>query len=403
MKSQKRGLSVLLAFLTITLILIIIWPKAPQSPASVKSISELEEYLEKLTDFGIPPGMTLVVVENDSIIYNKAFGWADRPREIRAESETVYHWFSITKIVTVIAILQLQEQGKLHIDDPVVKYLPFFMVKYPSSTSKVITIRNLLNHSSGLTDPKLRLLKWIHYKGDPRVNQTALVKKVFPDYSKLKFEPGERIKYSNFGYMVLGAVIEHVTNQSYEDFISENILNPLEMDHTDFIYTKEMEPYEATGTQPIFDVITPFVSFIKGSIVREVSGKNIWFRTFYNDQTPPTGLIGSATDAAHLAISYLNKGEYNGQRILSDSSVATMTYKSHVTLEKNKKSIYQEQGIGWKIYNKDGLMLEHTGGGLAFHTVMRLYPDKKLGFILFTNSTKRKAQGILDLVATLNL
>jgi hypothetical protein len=98
----------------------------------------------------------------------------------------------------------------------------------------------------------------------------------------------------------------------------------------------------------------------------------------------------------------LNKGNYNGHRILSDSSVTAMTCVSHVNLAKNNKNVYREQGIGWKIYYKDGLMLEHTGGGLAFHSVMRLYPDRKLGFILFTNSTKRKAQGILNLATTLN-
>jgi CubicO group peptidase (beta-lactamase class C family) len=175
------------------------------------------------------------------------------------------------------------------LDDSVAKYLPFFRVKYPSSTSKAITIRNLLNHSSGLPDPKLRLLKWIHYEGEPHVKQTALVEKVFPDYSELEFEPGGKIKYSNFGYMVLGAAIEQVTNQSYEDYVRENILEPLEMYHTDFIYTKEMEPYEATGTQPIYNIITLFVPIVKGSVVRETSEKNLWFKRFYNDQTPPTG------------------------------------------------------------------------------------------------------------------
>jgi D-alanyl-D-alanine carboxypeptidase len=399
---RKKWMIVLLVFLTITAGLILIWPKAPQSPDSVKSVKELEAYLEQLIDFGIPPGMSLVVVNNDNVLYSKGFGWADRPREICATPETVYHWFSITKIVTAIAILQLHEQGRLQLDDSVAKYLPFFKVKYPSVTSKTITIRNLLNHSSGLSDPMLRLFRWIHYEGEPHINQTTLVEKVLPDYSKLEFEPGENTKYSNFGYMLLGAIIEQAANQTYENYVRQNILEPLEMTHTDFIYNKEMEAHEATGTQPIFDILTPFVFYIKGSVVREISGNNIWFKRFYNDQTPPTGLIGSAADAAHLAMLYLNNGEFNGRCILSEQSVTTMTQESHINIDKNGSKSCCERGIGWLIYNRNGLILEHTGGGLAFHTIMRLYPDKKLGFILFTNSTKRKAQSIIDLSATLN-
>ncbi|MBN2348093.1 MAG: beta-lactamase family protein [Bacteroidales bacterium] len=401
MKKRKKRLIVLLVFLMITIVLILIKPRAPQPPNSVKTVAGLEAYLENLADFGIPPGMTLVVVKNDSIIYSKGFGWADMPKKIPATPETVYHWFSITKIATAIAILQLQEQGKLQLDDSVAKILPFFNVQYPSATSRAVSIRNLLNHSSGLPDPMFRLLRWIHYEGDPPVNQTALVKKVLPDYSKLIFEPGEDTKYSNFGYMVLGAIIEKLTNQSYENYIRQNILETLGMNHTDFVYTKEMEALEAAGTNPVFDFSALAVPFVKGSLGSGISGKNIWFKRFYNDQTPPSGLIGSATDAARLAMAYLNKGELNGWRILTEQSVTTMTRESHIK-KKNKPDSNREQGIGWQVHNKDELMPEHTGGGLAFHTMMRLYPDKNLGFILFTNSTKREARRILNLAATLD-
>jgi CubicO group peptidase (beta-lactamase class C family) len=401
-KKQKKWLLIFLLVATIIFGLTLIWPRAPEPPEYVKNIPDLEIYIQKLTDFGVPPGISFVVVKNDSIVYSKGFGWADQPRKIKATPETVYHWFSITKIATAMAILQLQEKGKLQLDNAVVKIIPFFKVQYPSGTSRTITIRNLLTHSSGLPDPGLRMMRWIHYEGDPPMNQTVLVEKVFPDYSKLEFEPGEDTKYTNFGYMVLGAVIEKVTNQSYENYIRQNILEPLGMKHTDFIYTKEMEPDEAAGTQPVFDFLTPFIACVKGPFFREIFKKNIWFNRFYNDQTPPTGLIGSTADAARLAMVYLNKGAINGIRILSEKSVSTMTFESHINIEKDNLEDCRERGIGWLIYNKDGLMLEHTGGGLAFHTIMRLYPDKKLGFVMFTNSTKREAGKILNLAQKLN-
>jgi D-alanyl-D-alanine carboxypeptidase len=400
---MKKWLIVLIAFSLILIGCVFLWPKAPKPPESVKNIADLESYLEKLVDFGTPPGMSMVVVKNDSIVYSKGFGWADKPRQMRATPQTVYHWFSTTKIVTAIAILQLQEQGKLQLDDSVTKFLPFFKVQYPSTTRKTITIRNLLNHTSGLPDPGIRVFRWIHYEGDPPLNQTELVEKVLPKYSKLAFEPDDHTAYTNFGYMVLGAIIEKVTNQTYENYIRQNILEPLGMKHTDFIYTKEMEPFEAAGAHPVFDIMTLLIPYVRGPVVRETSGNHIWFRRFYNDQTPSTGLIGSATDAARLAMAYLNKGELDGRRILSEQSATTMTHESHIGKAKKQYSYFIRQGIGWQIYKgRGGLMLQHGGSGMGFITLMQLYPDEKLGFILFTNDTKSEPWRILDLAAKLN-
>ena len=198
--------------------------------------------------------------------------------------------------------------------------------------------------------------------------------------------------------MVLGAVIGKVTGQSYEEYIRQHILEPLGMDCTDFVYTNHMEPVEAAGSHPLIGFSTLAVPFIKGSVVSDIAGKNLWFRRFYNDQTPPSGLIGPATDAARLAMAYLNRGALNGRRILSEQSVALMTNESHIKKKKNPDS-GRAQGIGWQVSNNNGIVLEHTGGGLAFHTMMRLYPGQDFGFVLFTNSTRREARKIIDLAA----
>lgn len=405
MKSNKRKkwLITLFTFSMISIGLVIFWPKAPQSPGSVNSIADLELYLEKLVDFGTPPGMSLVVVKNDSIIYKKGFGWADRPLEIRATPETVYHWWSITKIVTAIAILQLQEQGKLQLDDPVLKYLPFFEVKYPSETSKTLTIRNLLNHSSGIPDAGFKIMSWIHHEGEPHLNQTSMVKNVFPDFSDLAFEPGANTAYTNIGYMILGAIIEKIANQTYEDYIRQNILEPLGMKYTDFVYTKEMKPFEAAGSHPLFDSWTPLVPFIAGSYIRETSGNHIWLERVYTDQTPPSGLIGSATDAARFVRAYLNNGILDGHRILSVKSVSKMTNESHIQSAKEAYTYFVRQGIGWQVYkDRGGLMLQHSGGGIGFNTIIQIYPDENLGFILFSNDTKCEGWKIIQLASSLN-
>jgi CubicO group peptidase (beta-lactamase class C family) len=381
----------------------IFWPKPSDPPQTIANVEELETYMKNLVDFGSPQGMSLAVVKDGKIIYKKGFGWADKPRKIAATSESVYHWWSITKIATAIAILQLQEQGKLRLDDSVKKFLPFFNVQYPSANSKVITIHHLLNHSSGLSNPGFSIMSWIHHDGEPSVNQTALIEKVLPDFSKLEFEPGDHAEYTNIGYMVLGAIIEKVTGQTYEEYIREQILQPLAMDHTDFIYTKAMEPYEASGSHPVFDLWTPLVPFIAGSYIREISGNHFWLERVYTDQTPPTGLIGSATDAARFVVAYLNVGELDGKRILSQETITRMTHEGHIKGKANDPRSNRLQGIGWQIFDDNGrLMIKHEGGGLGFSTDMQLHPDKKLGFVLFTNDVTCQGWKILNLAATLN-
>jgi D-alanyl-D-alanine carboxypeptidase len=389
--------------LTIAIALLSFCSTTPKAQEKIDSISAFEHYLTKVVESGTPPGMALAVVKNDSIVYSRGFGWADEPREIRAGPQTVYHWWSCTKIVTAIAILQLQEKGKLSIHDPVARHLPFFRVDYPSDTSKEVTILHLLNHSSGLPDPSgFTLMNWIHHDGEPSVNQTDFLKKVLPDYSQLRFEPGDHDQYSNLGYMVLGAVIEKVTGMAYEDYIRQYILRPLGMTHTDFLYTRAMEPDEAAGAHPSVSLMSPLLPIIAGSFIREVDESHIWMERVYTDQTPSTALIGSVTDAARLITAYLNGGVLNGQRILSQKSITAMTYEGQIRVRNEDSLNYRRQGIGWQVYGKGGRwVLTHDGGGPGFSTKMQLYPDENLGLVLFTNDVTCEPGKIVNLAGTL--
>jgi CubicO group peptidase (beta-lactamase class C family) len=305
-----------------------------------------------------------------------------------------------------MAILQLQEQGKLHLDDPVSKYLPYFEVEYLSHKSGEINIRHLLNHSSGIPDASpFSLMKWIHQDGEPDVNQTAFMEEVFPNYSSLHFEPGKNTAYSNIGYMLLGAIIEQVSGQSYKDYIRQNILKPLEMKQTDFVYTREMEPYEAAGSHPSRSLLSPLLHVMIGSYIRETSNKHIWMKRVYTDQEPSSALIGSTADATRLIRAYLNKGMLDGQRILSEESIRIMTHEGHVAEAKDKASYFFRQGIGWQVFKeKCGYKLQHSGGGPGFYTIMQIYPENNLGLVLFCNDVTLEKFGwkILRLGADLN-
>ena len=225
---------------------------------------------------------------------------------------------------------------------------------------------------------------------------------MLPDYSKLKFVPGDHSEYSNIGYMVLGAIIEKVTGMAYEDYIRQHILQPLGMNHTDFLYMDKTGSEEAAGSHPTFNLMTPLLYIMAPSYIRETHWSHLWMKRVYTDQTPPTGLIGSATDAARLVAAYLNGGELDGRRILSEELMATMTYRRQVGSKNDDSLNYRRQGIGWQIYGKSGRwVLTHDGGGPGFSTKIQLYPEEHLGFVLFTNDATSETWKIVNLAGTL--
>lgn len=397
---------IVLGFLILVILLLYyLSPNIPSPPESIDNVTEFNMYLEELVNSGSPQGLSILIVKNDSIVYSKGFGWADEPNNIKATPETVYHWWSITKIPTAIAVLQLAEQSKLELDDAVSKYLPFFEVTYPSDKKNIITIGHLLNHSSGIPDASgLELAEWIHHDTDPSLNQTDLIEKVFPEYSTLKFEPGEDTAYTNIGYMLLGAIIEKASSQNYRDYIKQHILDPLQMTQTDFVYTRGMEAVEAAGSHPTFTIMAPLLLIKMSSFIRETSNNSLWLKRVYTDQEPPSALIGSTLDASRLIRAYLNKGILDGNRILSEESIERMTNNNHIAQANDDGSYFFRRGIGWHIFKeKSEYKLEHTGGGPGFFTSIQIYPSDNLGLVLFCNDVTLEKYGwkILQLGASL--
>jgi D-alanyl-D-alanine carboxypeptidase len=385
---------IIVILLVIGIGLFIYAPHPPATPKQATRPADLEAYLNRLVAAGSPPGLSVVVVKNEQVVYSRSFGMADRPHGIAAAPETVYHWWSMTKIPTAIAILQLQEQGCLNIDDPVQKYLPWFDVTYPPGDRPAITLRSLLQHSSGLPDVVPAIIGWVH-SDDAGRDQTGLVKKYLPEYKTLKFRPGEKAVYSNLNYMLLGAVIEAVSGQSYESYMVDHILRPLGMTHTAFVYSPAMTEHAAAGTLPVVHYYTPMLPFLLDTrmLIREGQGKLFWFKKFYIDVTPSTGLIGPAPDVARLMLAYLNGGTLDGASILKPETIALMTRTAPI----------DGRGLGWIVNSDSGrLYLEHPGGGPGFATIMRLYPDENLGVAVLANGTDLNYSSMAGLLAGLH-
>jgi CubicO group peptidase (beta-lactamase class C family) len=263
-------------------------------------------------------------------------------------------------------------------------------VTYKGEPVPGITIRQLLNHTSGVPDVVPAIIGWVHYE-DEIYDQTEQVKKYLPEYNELLFAPGSDFTYTNLGYMILGAVIEAVSGQRYEEYINENIMTPVGMTSTGFLYSEEMAKYEADGSHPIAHIFTPMLPFLldMNPLVKEQQGKILWLNRAYLDVTPSSGLIGSPGDVGLLMQSLLTE-----ELLLSADSKTAMLPTGDSPAERP---------LGWAEYQLgERPYLQHMGGGPGFATIMRLYPQEGLGIAILANSTSLEANALADLFASLD-
>jgi len=385
-----NGLAIYFSFILFFCSGCAIAPPKLELPAKINSVPDLYPFLENATRKGVPPSITLAIIENDKEHDIKTFGYIDSSKKVRSTEDTVYQWWSLTKLFTAVAIAQLGENGHISVDDAVEKHLPYFTVRNLDDSSPPITIRQLLSHSSGLGDIGMSILGWIHYENESPIAQTELLKEKLSKYNKLVVQPGLEGRYSNFGYLVLAALIEQVSGISYESYIIQNILIPLGMNNTNFVYTDEMKLSEAIGSHPrdALSYIVPIYIDTNKAIKERRDGK-IWFNRVYSDQKGSTGLIGSTADLVRFMKAILNKGELNGTRILSKDSIIEMQ-KPVIAIHKSPApdSENLEFGLGWFIGNSDrGKTLTHGGAAMGFVSLLRLYPDQGKGVVVFSNST----------------
>ncbi len=285
----------------------------------------------------------------------------------------------MTKIVTATAVLQLAERGALGLDDPVADYLP----EFPRGAGGPATIRHLLSHSSGLANPIP--VRWVRPASSPRPDPHAFTLRLLERYGKLKGRPGETARYSNLGYIVLGEVITAASGMPYVDYVRQNLLAPLGMTSTDFVYRPDLETGAATGYQLRLSLLTPLYRLMlpKGIVGPNV-GRFVSFNRFIVDGPPYGGLIGTAEDAGRFLALHVGGGAVGDGSILSPASVSAM---QEITATGRKLEV----GLGWfrpRSAPRDGPgFLEHTGGGGAFFNMMRIYPGEDLGVVVMGNAS----------------
>jgi len=203
------------------------WAQARKA-AVVDPWREVETFYRAALERHHIVGSSLLVLKDDRVAGRAVHGLRDREARLPVTEDTIFHWASITKTFTGIAILQLRDRGLLSLDDPIVRYLPELReVRNPFGDMSQVTLRHLLSHSAGFragTWPWGGDKPWEPFE-PPRYEQ---VKAMLP-YTELLFAPGSRFRYSNPGIVFLGRTIELLTNEDYEVYVDKNILRPLGM------------------------------------------------------------------------------------------------------------------------------------------------------------------------------
>jgi CubicO group peptidase (beta-lactamase class C family) len=192
-------------------------------------------YHRALDEQGIV-GSALWFLRGGEMLAREFHGFADLATQRRVEESTIFHWASITKTFTGIAIMQLRDRGRLSLDDPVVKYVPELRAVHDTfGPIDRITIRHLMTHSAGF-----RAGTWPWGGGEPwqpfEPTAWSQIVAMLP-YTEILFEPGSRHSYSNPGILFLGQVIERLTGDDYEVYVDKNILKPLGMHRSYFDVT----------------------------------------------------------------------------------------------------------------------------------------------------------------------
>ncbi len=309
-------------------------------------------------------GCVALVSKGGNIIYYNAFGLADLELNTPMTKDMVFEIGSLTKQFTAVAILMLNEQGKLNLNDDIRKYIPDY-----STQENTITIHHLLNHTSGIKN-YVTLKDWF-----PQIRKD-FTPETFIDLFKnepLNFSPGEKWEYNNSGYYLLGYVIEKVSGQSYKDFIESKIFKPIKMNNSSYGNRSEIIKNRPSGYSK------PNNTFINAPYLS--------FTHLYS----AGALMSTAEDLFKW-----NKALVTNKLITNESKKLIFT---NTTLNDNSKTNYS---YGWainKINNSN--TIEHSGGTLGYATYATYLQEEDIFVTVLSNCDCKEPRVVTTKIAAI--
>jgi CubicO group peptidase (beta-lactamase class C family) len=318
------------------------------------------------------PGAALAIVEGDKIVHLRGFGRA-RPGGEAPCPQTPFFIGSLTKSFTALAVMQMVEAGKIELDAPIQRYLPWFRVADPQASAQM-TVRHLLNQTSGLPGlPRELTLTDFDDRPDATERQVRALSTL-----EITRPVGSQCEYSNLNYNILGLVVEAASSESYPEYIQNHIFNPLGMSHS---YTSRAEARQnglAMGHRHWFSFPfpAPDLPIPHGSL-------------------PSGQLISCAEDMAHYLIAHLNGGRYRDVQILSAAGIDELHrgVKEYIAMGISTG----KYGMGWfDIDLGQTKTFSHGGNVPDFSAFMALVPEQKKGIVMLLNADPYGLPPILE-------
>ncbi len=335
-------------YITTPLLAVLFSTRVFAAPPPATEADALFNSLIKPADAGI----VVLVSQNGKILFEKAYGMADREHSVAAATKTRFRIGSITKQFTAAAILKLQEQGKLSVNDKLSKYFPDF----PRGSD--VTLQHLLTHTSGIHS----YTDHTNFTVDATnvISPEALINSFKHEF--YDFNPGEKWRYDNSGYVLLNCIIEKVSGASYADFLRKNFFQPLGMADTGVDDTPRPLPHEALGYR-----------YSNEQFSRAVSLDPSW--------TIGAGNLYSTVED----LNKWNEAIFNG-RVLKPASLKD-AFTPAKTAENQDDDSGDGYGCGWFISQWRGLLEISHGGYLpGFNSFLLRIPNEKFTVIVLANS-----------------
>ena len=362
-------------FLTLLLLVAATPSLRAQSIASHPRVKEAlaawEKWLDGERAFKKIPGVASALVVDQDVIWQGGSGYADLARKTPATPNTLYSICSISKLFTSIATLQLRDQGKLRLDDPVVKHLPWFTPKTAYPADGPITIEALLTHASGLQREFADTL-WL----EPNMafpTPDELMKNVAD--REVAYRPEQYFQYSNLGFTLLGATVAAASGKPYADYVRANIIGPLGLTST----YSEMPP-EEQGKR-----------LATGYSGADRDG-NRHVMPFYQTRAmaPAAGYASTALDLARFASWQFRLLANHGQEVLAANTLREMQ-RVHF-LDPGWTTTW---GLGFEVWRHgDKTFVGHGGSCPGYRTQLLLKPDEKIATVAMTNTFDTDAGAI---------
>ena len=334
-----------------------------QSPDKAKVVTGAERAFEKFTKAYVAPGpgCAAAVSLNGETVFEKAFGLADLEHNVPNTTQTIFESGSVAKQFTAAALVLLQQDGKLSLDDPVRKYIP----ELPDY-GVPLTIRHLLNHTSGLRDWGSVMSLTGAGRGDRVINQD-LALDVITHQRALDFTPGSEYSYSNSGYNLAAIIVERVSKQKFPAFIEERLFKPLDMKSSSWrddyqrVVPGRAQAYARQGNGP-WRLNMPFMNvYGNGGMLTTVGDWMKW-----------NAMLDSNSLGAPLVAALETRGVLNdGRKIAYALGLVVDSYK----------------GL------KD---VSHGGATAGYQTFLARYPEKRVSVGVMCNGTSPSAGGIAE-------